>query len=231
MSPDTAHHMPPAAGQMNYCLPPTPSRTQRATRHLVDQFRRPHGALGRVAGHIMATRTSNVQRSEGTVDLLELEPEHRVLEVGFGPGVALERVARRVTGGEIVGVDHSTTMVEVAMKRNASTVLDGRMQLLEGQAENLPPSIGDFDRIFAINVWQFWGPTQEAVIAGLADRLRPGGVLAITIQPRQKGATNSDTVAAGHELIAQFEVVGLENRSVELIDLEPVAAVCVRGRA
>ena len=34
--------------------------------HLTDQFRQPRGPLGRLAGRIMATRGSNVQRNRRT---------------------------------------------------------------------------------------------------------------------------------------------------------------------
>ncbi|MCP5025207.1 MAG: class I SAM-dependent methyltransferase [Actinomycetia bacterium] len=230
MSPDLANAMPPTPAPRPVPGGPAIGRPHRLSHHLLDQFRLPRGPLGRLAGHIMSTRASNVQRSQWTVDLLELEPTHRVLEIGFGPGVALERVAGEVTEGEIVGLDHSATMIDVAMKRNASTILDGRMQLLEGRAEEPPIGLGTFDRIFAVNVWQFWGPKQDAVIADLTSRLHQGGILALTVQPRNRGATNSDAVAAGHQLMAQFEAAGLTDHSVELLDLDPVSAVCVRGR-
>ena len=58
--------------------------------HLAGQFGNPHGPLGRLAGRIMATRGSNIERNRWTVDLLELKPHHRVLEVGYGPGLAIE---------------------------------------------------------------------------------------------------------------------------------------------
>jgi hypothetical protein len=53
------------------------------------QFHRPAGLLGRVVGWIMANRPSNIERSRWTVDLLNVQPTDHVLEIGFGPGLAL----------------------------------------------------------------------------------------------------------------------------------------------
>jgi hypothetical protein len=60
------------------------------------QFHRPAGLLGRVVGWIMANRPSNIQRSRWTVDLVNLQAGGRVLEIGFGPGLAIEQSARLV---------------------------------------------------------------------------------------------------------------------------------------
>ena len=64
-------------------------------RHLGDQFRRPRGPLGRVAGRIMAQRSSNVERSRWTVERLELNTDARVLELGYGPGLGIEAALQR----------------------------------------------------------------------------------------------------------------------------------------
>ncbi len=60
---------------------------------IVRQFGKPSGALGVVAGLVMRLRASNRLRNARTVDLLEIRPEDRVLEVGFGPGLAVARTA------------------------------------------------------------------------------------------------------------------------------------------
>ena len=72
---------------------------------IVQQFKRPSGVLGRLAGWIMARR--NLRRNEWVVSLLGIEPNHHVLEIGCGPGVALELAAELATRGRVVGVDHS----------------------------------------------------------------------------------------------------------------------------
>jgi hypothetical protein len=61
------------------------------SHQIVSQFRQPHGFLGQIAGLIIANRPSNLERNNWTVDLLDLKPTDNVLEIGFGPGIALKR--------------------------------------------------------------------------------------------------------------------------------------------
>jgi hypothetical protein len=52
----------------------------------------------------MAHRSSNVRRSRWTVGLLDVQPTDQVLEIGFGPGVAIAAVAARATDDRTVGL-------------------------------------------------------------------------------------------------------------------------------
>ena len=92
---------------------------------VISQFRRPRGVLGRVAGTIMAKRISNRQRNIWTVSLLDVEPHHRVLEVGFGPGVNIAFLAEKARQGLVIGIDHSPVMLEQASQRNAAAIEAG----------------------------------------------------------------------------------------------------------
>jgi len=48
-----------------------------------DQFAKPSGTMGWIAGHLMAMK--NGHRSTWVFSLLDLKPTDRVLEIGFGP--------------------------------------------------------------------------------------------------------------------------------------------------
>src|SRR6201996_3046584 len=63
-------------------------------RDVVGQAHHPRGAAGRVTAWEMAHRPSNRQRSAWVVSLLAVRPADRVLEIGFGPGLALAALAR-----------------------------------------------------------------------------------------------------------------------------------------
>jgi ubiquinone/menaquinone biosynthesis C-methylase UbiE len=56
---------------------------------------------------MFAHRPSNRQRNVWAVSLLDVQPTDRVLEVGFGPGVAIAEFAARATRGHVFGIDHS----------------------------------------------------------------------------------------------------------------------------
>jgi trans-aconitate methyltransferase len=59
----------------------------------------------------MGRRSSNVARNRWAVQLLDVQPTDRVIEVGCGPGVAIAALATRATRGVVVGVDHSQVMI------------------------------------------------------------------------------------------------------------------------
>lgn len=53
--------------------------------------------------------------STRTIDRLDLEPGHRVLEVPCGTGAALIPLAERVgSSGRVVGIDYAERMLEIA---------------------------------------------------------------------------------------------------------------------
>ena len=92
-------------------------------RYIARQFSRPTGLLGRLIGRGMARH--NEREARWTVDLLAIEPDARVLEIGFGPGVAIQYAAERTTRGHVSGIDCSEAMLQMARKRNASRLASG----------------------------------------------------------------------------------------------------------
>jgi SAM-dependent methyltransferase len=195
---------------------------------VVGQFHRPHGWGGRAAGWVMAKRGSNRQRNVWAVGLLDVQPHDRILEIGFGPGIAVRELARRATSGLVVGVDHSDVMVRQARKRNAAAVRAGRVDLRLGTADRLPVFGEPFDRILAVNSLMFWDDPVDRLVE-LRGLLRPGGRVAIAYQPRGPGASDETAAQAGRELAEQFAAAGFTDVRVETLDLQPTNAVCVLG--
>ncbi|MDX2380212.1 MAG: class I SAM-dependent methyltransferase [Acidimicrobiia bacterium] len=200
------------------------------TSHFYDQFRRPRGPLGHLAGRIMSKRSSNAERSRWTVDLLELTPGARVLEVGFGPGLGVEAALSVAPDVYVVGLDHSSTMRKSAARRNDVAVRDGRLTLRVGDAQSPPSDLGTFDAIFSCNVWLFWADP-VATLSGLAAQLEPGGQLAVTHLPRHGDADASATAEAGDLIETQLKEVGLIDVTRHTLDLEPAPVVCVIARS
>lgn len=175
----------------------------------------------------MATRASNRERNTWVVSLLEIEPGDRVLEIGFGPGLAIEVIARLAVDGYVCGIDHSEVMVTQASKRNSEAVRSGRVDLRLGSAESLPTFEEPFDKILAVNTIQFVADPVEC-LRSLLHLLRPGGRIAIAHQPRCPGATDETSATRGRQLAAQLTQSGFSDVRVQTQRLKP-AVVCVLG--
>jgi ubiquinone/menaquinone biosynthesis C-methylase UbiE len=201
------------------------SLKQRVIAHVVRQFGRPHGVTGRVAGWVMAHRGSNRQRNLWVVSLLDVQPTDRVLEIGFGPGLAIAELARRATRGRVYGIDHSEVMVRQASKRNAAAIRAQRVELLHTPVDRLPRFDQPLDAIVAVNSVGFWpNPTEQ--LSELRGLLRPGGRIALASQPRCPGATAATTARAGRELHDRLTQAGFTQARVETLQLNPPVA-CV----
>ena len=207
-----------------------PSNVRGPLRVILRQFGRPVGLFGSLVGAIMARKKDSRRRGDWTLGLLEIEPTDAVLEIGFGPGLALAEACRRAARGRVVGIDHSRLMVRQARRRLRRLGLDGRAELYEMGVETLErlPHLGQFDRILAINSAQFWSHPR-VTLAGLCERLRPGGRLALTFQPPWRGAGETDSRRIGEEMTALLQSAGLRTRPYRLLELDAAPAACAIG--
>ncbi|MGA9671671.1 MAG: class I SAM-dependent methyltransferase, partial [Terracidiphilus sp.] len=89
----------------------------------MSQFRYPRGWRGWLIGQLMAVK--NRERSLWVLSLLELHPTDKVLEIGFGSGADIRRVAARIPEGFVMGIDHSEAMARLAASKNARAIRAG----------------------------------------------------------------------------------------------------------
>jgi cyclopropane fatty-acyl-phospholipid synthase-like methyltransferase len=194
------------------------------------QFEAPKGPFGTLAGWVMAHRPSNRDRNLWTVELLQLQPHHRILEIGCGPGLALGACASRLATGKAIGIDHSPTMINQASVRLRTVVAQGKVELRLGGMELLErPELGLFDRVFSCNVVQFL-PDRVAAFKQVFTVLTPDGVVASTYQPRNQNPTREDALRMAAEVRSEMDAVGFVDIRTEELPLKPVPAVCVLGR-
>jgi ubiquinone/menaquinone biosynthesis C-methylase UbiE len=190
-----------------------------------DQFGNPRGLGGRLAGWLMAL--TNRDLNAWAIDQLAVRPGDHVLEIGFGPGLAVQALARRARGGSIEGVDVSPLMVEQAARRNAAMVKAGRVRLRVGAVSALPFDAGRFDKVLAVNNVQFW-PELADDLREVARVLRPGGTLAIVLQPRQAPSA-ADVLAVRDDLLASVAAAGYRRVRSAVTPGAPMPAFAVLG--
>lgn len=114
------------------------------------------------------------------VQVLNLQPAERLLEIGFGTGTCLLDLARLAgPEGWVCGIDLSDGMAAVADQRISAAGLDGRVSLLQGDAAVLPFAGHSFDAIFtSFTLELFDTPDIPQVLQQCSRILRPGGRLA-----------------------------------------------------
>ncbi|MBX3328172.1 MAG: methyltransferase domain-containing protein [Nitrospira sp.] len=203
------------------------SRTH-ATPRVYSQVEKPAGLGGRVAGWVMAHRPSNRARNAWAVSFLELQPTDRVLEIGFGPGVAIALMSTVLTDGHVVGIDHSEVMLQQATKRNASAIEQGRVQLLLASVSDLPAGHGRYDKCLIVNTFHCWDNPND-VLSRVQRQMNPGGKIVIAFQPCIQGPTGEDTLKAGHTIVERIKAAGFSRAHLEIKSMAPDSVACAVG--
>jgi SAM-dependent methyltransferase len=116
-------------------------------------------------------------RNAWAVDLLEVTPDDRILEIGSGPGVATRLIGDRLGGGHLTAIDRSATAVQRARGRNEAHVAAGRVTVEQVELARFGGEPDQFDKALAVNVNVFWTTPAEAECAVLRRVLRPEGRL------------------------------------------------------
>src|SRR5260370_23930512 len=171
---------------------------------LIRCFGRPKGVRGRLGGVIRARVSGDVAAQ--VIEVLDVRPDDKILEVGFGPGVAIQLLLPRVPAGSVAGVDQSQEMVRQAAARNADALRSRRADLRYGSVERLPFADETFDMALAINSMQAW-PDVRAGLREIRRVLKHGGNVALgfTVNSRQPKEGVAATPAAA--VFAQPRIV------------------------
>ena len=199
-----------------------------AIQRVYSQREKPTGLRGRLAGWSMAHRPSNRERNAWAVSLLELQPTDHVLELGFGPGVAIALMSTVVTSGHVVGIDHSELMLQQAKKRNASAIEQGRVQLLLGTVSDLPIGRDRYDKCLMVNVLHHCDNPDE-VLRRVQRQMNPGGKIMVAFQPCVQGDAVEETLKAGRIVVERLKAAGFSRVHLEIKSMEADSVACAVG--
>ena len=129
--------------------------------------------------------TTTIAHARWTADLMDVQPDDHLLEVGFGNGANLELLAERASNGRVAGAEISKTAVEMASKRNARAISEGRVILHQTAGGALPFEDAAFEKACTVaTMYVIADPS--AVFKEMHRVLKPGGLAAVTFPVREK---------------------------------------------
>jgi len=170
-------------------------------------------------GWVMAKAMPRMEAGlyETVAEMLDLQPDDELLDIGCGPGAFLAAKAQHVR--RVVGLDLSRVMLREAERRLADRIAAGTAQLVTCSAAELPFEDGEFSAVTALNA-----PVKHAEAFRV---LRPGGRLVFS-DPDPRRSPEQPAVSWGVRWCDEadhrrmFEDAGFTDMNVRYRSLRPL---------
>ena len=138
------------------------------------QARKPSGFFGRfVMSKIFDKGNANLNRF--VLELMAVNKDDIILEIGFGTGLLIYQMAKKLDDGFVEGIDFSATMLSIAYRNTRKNIAEGKVNLVEGNFDETSYESNRFDKICTVNTIYFW-PDPEKTVKKIVDILKPGGI-------------------------------------------------------
>jgi ubiquinone/menaquinone biosynthesis C-methylase UbiE len=128
-------------------------------RKIAMQFKKPSGFWGTIVSNLMIK--GNRHEYDALIIDLDLHNNEKILEIGYGPGIGIELIARENDSCIIYGIDFSELMYKRAAKRNKALIDSQMVKLLFGDFIQTNINAVDFDKVFCLNVIYFWDDLKQ----------------------------------------------------------------------
>ncbi len=133
---------------------------------LASQLRQPYDRIGQAVARFLSF--SDYRLSTRMAELLAIQPHDRVLQIGFGGGFTLERVAARAYLGKVSALVFSESVLRRGQRLFREQIERGHIELLPGQtgvdhAEDLPFPSGSFDKVCSVDTIYSWDDARKTM--------------------------------------------------------------------
>jgi ubiquinone/menaquinone biosynthesis C-methylase UbiE len=160
-------------------------------------------------------------RFEWAIDLLRIDPSHRILEIGCGTGMLAEQICKALSGGGLTAIDRSEDSISKAVNRNDRFIISGIADFKAAEFASLDLPAGMYDTIIAFNVNFFWNNASEEMHS-IRRLLKPGGKLFVFYQPPANEENNILSLIKEGIVTHGFRILTTETE-----DFEPAPAYCI----
>ena len=151
-------------------------------KEIAKQLRKPEGDFGSKVAKFM--NESNAQMNLKSIELLNLQTNDYILEIGMGNGFFVKDIFSQNENIKYTGLDYSSQMVIESKKINHSFMEARKANFLHSRADNLPFKESNFDKIFTVNTIYFWKePSIE--LSEIKRILKPNAEFIISIRSKK----------------------------------------------
>jgi ubiquinone/menaquinone biosynthesis C-methylase UbiE len=179
-------------------------------------------AYDRIADEYDGSTEHLLEAQHRLTSSLSIAPGDRCLELGCGTGVHALDLAQRSSGGEVVGVDLSSAMLETTRRRAAERGLKVTTVCLGAEEFARSAPAGSFDVItlrFCLG-YVDW----RILLSELPRLLRPGGRIGILANSSRSGSQAYETYRAMVSDLGIEDVARTTPESLEVLEQLLVAA-------
>lgn len=150
------------------------------------QYSHPRGLLGMYIGEKMVRQHD--PETLWTINLLELQQDENILELGCGAGYAMKLLLEQSAVNHVVGLDLSESVLRSASIRNRNDIKKGRARLVKSDVNSLKFQSESFSKILSIHSIYFWDNLPKT-ISEIYRLLKPEGTTVLTLCDGKSGET------------------------------------------
>jgi ubiquinone/menaquinone biosynthesis C-methylase UbiE len=186
------------------------SEQHEANRKFYDRISRAYDLIAEADEH---------KAREAGERLLKLIPGEGVLEIGFGTGNSVISMAESIgPAGKIYGIDVSPGMLKVAQAKIADKGLSDRVELITGDARNLPYEDESFSASYASFTLELFLPDDIPVVLAQVRRvLKKGGRFCVVSMAKVKQGQ--------HPSLLEKTYVWMHRHFPHIVDCRPIDPV------
>ncbi|GAB3650886.1 class I SAM-dependent methyltransferase [Echinicola sediminis] len=156
--------------------------SEEELKAIASQLSHPKGEMGMEVSKTM--HQSNISMTEKAIELLHLEEEEQLLELGHGNGHHVPELFGAYPTIRYSGLEISELMHEEAKKANAGFIENKQAAFYLYDGQNIPFEDNHFDKIMTVNTIYFWKEPQK-MAAEIHRVLKEGGSFSLAFAQKR----------------------------------------------
>ena len=123
-------------------------------KKLIINARKQVGRLGRKILDRM--NKSHEMMAQWGVSHFDILPDNIILDIGCGGGKNIERFAKLISTGKVIGIDYSEISVEKSIEINKKAIDAGKVDVIQASVSDMPFEDETFDIVTGFETIYFW---------------------------------------------------------------------------